>query len=246
LVVLAWVTNLVLLGTALFWVSCDGRCPQTVEGLWDTVIHAKPTAIADFAAKANFVLWGLGGVAVSTLGVLLGLVLGPKRCRGMRAWLLAMGLVSFWCGLGSAWSMLYWEGQQFRVTRHLPQIQSLASSLRAEWPQQDGETPELGCFLAYPKHNPSTLMLLGSVDALDSTVGVAAIERTPDGAIVFELTGPEAGAWLEWRSDGSAPKSFVGGMQTCYQLKRLAPLGSQWWLVRYNLSPATGLTMMAR
>lgn len=170
------------------------------------------------------------------LGVFVGLVLGPPRCRGVRTWLLATGLVSCWCGLISSWSTLYWEGQQFRLSQSLHSTESLASSLKSAWPQADGETLQLGCFLAYPKHAPSSLMLLGGFQLHGVDAGVAAIEKTDDGAIVFELTGPEAGAWLEWREDGSEPKSFVGGLQTQYTLVRWASLGPRWRLVRYRLS----------
>ena len=50
----------------------------------------------------------------------------------------------------------------------------------------------------------------------------------------FELAGAETGAWLEWRGDGSEPRSFVGGLDTKYVVVQAARLSAEWFLVRYR------------
>jgi hypothetical protein len=71
----------------------------------------------------------------------------------------------------------------------------------------------------------------------ESRVGVApfsAIERSEAGGLRFELAGPEGGAWVEWHPAGERPASFVGGLETRYELARSADLGEGWFVARYR------------
>ena len=68
----------------------------------------------------------------------------------------------------------------------------------------------------------------------------AAIERSPEGALRFDLAGNDDDAWLEWHPPGSAPASFTGGLDTGYSLQRATQLGGGWFLVTYGTTTGNG------
>lgn len=233
LVAVSWGLNCALLVAMAVWVMGDGRVPQDIEALEATLTAPRSAGGVPAYPPA---LWAVACCALaSALGITAGLIWGPGRWRGLRTWLLATALASGWCGLIACWPTLYWQGQQWRVARLVPQAQELVASLRSNWPRADGEFPKLGWVMVYPKHKPSTLMLLGGGSQLSDAVGVASIEKTQDGALLLELTGPETGVWLEWRADWTEPRSFIGGLETDYKPTRWAQLAPGWRLVRYGV-----------
>jgi hypothetical protein len=174
-------------------------------------------------------------IAAVTLLVMFGsLFAGTPRFRTTRFWLVFTAITCGWLGLLVGWPNLYWLGQQVRVRSELASIATLAQELNQNWPVEDGEYPNLGMYLAYPKGAPRTMLLLGDATFPNSSLSVSAIERTADGAIRFELSGNERGAWLEWRADDTPPESFVGGLESNYQVARHERLAPQWFLVRYR------------
>jgi hypothetical protein len=102
----------------------------------------------------------------------------------------------------------------------------------------DGDLPEMGPFLAYPSSAPRALLPLDGPTFPETQVPFSAVERTDDDVMRFELSGKEFGAWLEWRRDASEPQSFVGGLETHYDLARFARLAPHWFLVRYRANLA--------
>jgi hypothetical protein len=113
-------------------------------------------------------------------------------------------------------------------------FESVAASLRADWPDSDGERDDIGPFMAYPRGGPRTLLLLTTPEIADVRTSISAIERATTGGLRFQLTGSEPDAWLEWHPIGSMPESFRGGLMTNYILERSAPLGGGWFVVRYR------------
>jgi hypothetical protein len=133
-----------------------------------------------------------------------------------------------------SWPTAYWFGQQQRVKAVLPAAESLVETLRSHWPTDDSYLPELGPFLAYPLSGPTALLPLRTTAFPKTDLQYSAVERTGNEAMRFELAGGEHGAWLEWRGDGSEPKSFVGGLDTEYVAVKAAHLSADWFLVRYR------------
>jgi hypothetical protein len=116
----------------------------------------------------------------------------------------------------------------------MPAANELVAELKSDWPSVDSALPNIGPFLAYPLNGPTALLPLGEAKFPKSRARFSAVERTGDSVMRFELAGSEAGAWLEWRRDGSEPVSFVGGLNTDYRMMQAARLGPEWFLVRYR------------
>jgi hypothetical protein len=214
-----WVINLALLFAIAGWIFVDGRALGKLQEL--------PGRVSVGAAIV------VGLILASLIGILAGLFQGPAWRRSLKAWLAFTALVSAWCALCVSCPSLCWFGQTVRLRGEVPAYAALAQELRDHWPGEDGDSPTLGPFLAYPLGNPQTLLLIG-VANVPGGAPVAAVERSVNGALRFQLAGAEAGAWLEWHPEGSAPESFIGGLQTPYELLRQAELQPGWYLVRYR------------
>lgn len=191
------------------------------------VYNKLPDATMVFAVSAVLLF-----LTTSTV-IVCGMLVGGRRFRSVRAWLLLTALVAGWLGFVTTWPEVYWRGQQRRVAAQLAPVEELARFLSNHWPHEDGDLPPIGPFLAYPKDNPTTLMPLRFTAIPETNLNVSAIERTNDGAIRFELVG-EAGSWLEWRPDDQSPRPFVSGLDTRYNPVRQSELAPGWFLVRYQ------------
>ncbi len=215
-----WVLNLVLLAAVSGWIFRDGRSLGVIRSL--------PAGAGILAATI------LGLILASLSGILVGLFQGPTWRRSMKAWLAFTALVSAWCALCVSWPSLYWLGQTVRVRGDIAAYEVPVQELREDWPGKDGESPTLGPFLAYPLNQPQTLLPIGVAHVPGADAPVTAVERSELGALRLQLAGAESGAWLEWHPEGSIPKSFIGGLQTSYELLRQAELQPGWYLVRYR------------
>lgn len=226
---LAWVANLMLLLVAVGWILADGRSPQTPLEYWQRALSGNRYDSLALPLRVAV------GVAAATLLLLLASVLlGPRKFRGLRSWLLATTTACCWFGLIACWPTLYWQGQQARLAAILPEANQLVEALQADWPTEDGWDENLGAYMAYPKPVPRTLLLLGETQIPATEIAIVCIEKSPAGALRLELGGFESGAWLEWRGDGSPPQSYVGGLNTRYELVDYAPLAAGWCVVRYS------------
>jgi hypothetical protein len=171
---------------------------------------------------------------VSTIGIFLGLFVGAHAHRRVRSWLAFTLLVAAWLTLLGSWHELAWHGQTFRMQRRLAGFETIAESLRSDWPTIDGERPHMGQFMAYPIGHPTMIMMLTKPDVPGTKTSFASVEHGQDGTLRFELTGDEPDGWLEWHPSGSVPESFVGGLQDERLLDRYAPLADGWYLARYT------------
>jgi hypothetical protein len=186
----------------------------------------------------NFVRFLLLGIVCIVAGqsifcVALGLALGSGKQRRIGAWFATTALVAAWLTLFIVWPGIAWHGQQWRLSSQVERYAPVAESLRTTWPTEDGELPRLGTFMAYPQGQPRMLMLIAQSGDADAA-RCFSVERSPAGAIRFELAGSEAGAWLEWHPAGGQPASFTGGLEVPYELERSADLGDGWYATRYS------------
>ncbi len=220
---LLWSVNVFLLVTICGWILCDGRS--------QAVIRALPVGAGLVSALV------LGLILGSLIGIFLALFKGPPRYRTLKVWLSFTALVSVWCALVVSWQSMHWFGQTVRLRSDVDAYEAVARELRENWPGQDGNTPTLGPFRAYPVGNPRSLLMLGAVRVPGAHAPLATVERTKQGALCFQLAGAETGAWLEWHPAGSVPQSFVSGLQSGFVLRRQALLRPDWYLVRYDYAP---------
>lgn len=229
-----WIANLVALGVMTAWIVLDAKFPATAH-----VQKGQMHALAGYTITERWpqlgprvaMLWIVLIVGViSTIGIFITLFVGAARYRGLRSWLAFTFLIAAWLTLLVAGREFAWQGQRLRLRLSLSEFDAIAASLRDDWPATDGERAGLGTFMAYPQGQPRMLMMLTS----ETDPPIAAVERSDDGALGFELRGDELGAWLEWHPAGSTPRAFTGGLESEYDFGRAAPLGRGWYLVRYR------------
>lgn len=235
-----WMLNVGLLVGACVWVLLDGRFGQAVSAATAQLMHLVRGGERALQPELGYRVAGLLALAsaglVTLLAIAAALVVGPARHRGVRSWLALTAVVAGWLGLLTAWPDLAWQGKQWRLARQLAAFEPTADVLRKSWPDNDGQLPEVGAFMAYPQPRPTMLLMLTPPAGRPAENRYSAIERSPAGALRFELTGDESGDWLEWHPAGSEPASFIGGLQGDYQLLRSAALGDGWYATRYRVA----------
>ncbi len=231
-----WVGNIGLLLVIVAWIAWDSKFPPTalaVRAALARLFLAGPASAVTTTQLGSrpILLSALCGAAIVTaIGVFVTLFAGAKEHRRLRAWFAFTLLLAAWLTVLVSWPELAWRGQQIRMRAAVGDFESLAFSLSSDWPTGDGKRPGLGSFMAYPQSRPRILMMLTS----DTQIPVSAVERAENGALAFELVGDNRGSWLEWHPAGATPRTFTGGLEGDYELRRAAPLGRGWYLVRYR------------
>jgi hypothetical protein len=236
---LMWTANIALLIGVFTWIWTDGGFMRPIS------TQAKPPAAGQPAQSKVLLmspgrlnaLVAVGLAAVATLaGMIDGLFFGAPRHRRIRSWLAFTTVVALWLTILTAWPQIAWAGLRWRVGRAVEAFEPIAAQLRDDWPTTDGSDPLVGVYSAYPPDKPRMLLLLGPKAASDSGMRFTSIEKSPAGALRFELTGNEQDAWLEWHPEGSRPASFVGALmiQGEYELKQSAELAPGWYATRYE------------
>ncbi len=235
-----WLSNLASFFVLSIWVFSDGLFAETFR-LFAAFVHSliyfeSSTSLSDpQLATRLLALKTLSAVAaIGGIGVLLSLFFGTKGQRGVKCWLGFTALAAVWFALGTNWSELQWQGQVYRLGRQLQPFEAVASSLQRDWPAVDGHTAELGSFSAYPIGEPETLLLVAPAKLPGASAAISTVERSDQGALRFQLTGKELGAWLEWHPSHDLPKDFVDGLSRRYELKRSTQLSNEWYLVQYK------------
>ncbi len=234
-----WIFNIAVLLGLVVWILSDGRFSMATE-----LLKARIVAVLELGTSASVYTWYAGRIlilsivsilaVVSAVGILLGLFFGAQTHRRVRSWFAFTLLLAAWLTLFVSWRELAWRGQVFRLHHRLDGFETIAESLRSDWPAVDGERPNMGPFMAYPIGRPTMLMMLKTPAVPRTITSFSSVERSDDGALRFELIGDEPDAWLEWHPTGSAPQTFVGGLMAEYPLERFAPLRQGWFLVRYE------------
>jgi hypothetical protein len=224
----------------LAWIFFDGNSVRTIEHIERDLGIRRPSIafdMRDYARRDMSVTVAEVGAAIAagTLIVMLtSLFVGSQRFRTTRMWLVFTAIGCGWLGLVVAWPEIYWRGQQLRIKADISAAEIVVRNLLTNWPRHDGQLPDIGAFLAYPKSVTAALMPLGAPTFPGTSLRFSLVERSVDDAIRFELAGSELGAWLEWRPDGSVPTAFVGGLATNYYVMRYKWLAPHWFLVRYH------------
>ena len=235
-----WVTSVFAFGLLSVWIIQDGRFPEAAGWLKRDMrsILGQGTFDTPYELLLARRVWALrflcATMAASSAAILAGLYFGPARHRGLRSWLALTLLVAVALALWSAWPELAWRGQVHRFGRHLSELDSAAAQLLATWPTGDGESATLGPFLAYPTVRPTTLLMLNRTVIPETAIAYSQVEQSGKNVLRYALAGNDPGAWLEWHADGGRPESFVGGLLESHTIDRFAPLGRDWFLVRYK------------
>ncbi|MCA9139705.1 MAG: hypothetical protein KDB00_23195 [Planctomycetales bacterium] len=225
-----WGVQVLLLSSIVAWAYLD---PQF--GLFADSLNLPLKILASQFGVSRLVAGAVVAVlAPATMLRLLVGMAGPSRTfRSLGALLVITTLVGLWCGLAVGHPTISWLGKRARMVGRVDQLESIARSLREDWPRQDGEIAELGPYMAYPFGQPSTLILLTPPQLTRDGTSVSAVERTDSGALLFQLSGIEGSDWAEWHPESSLPQSFKGGLGDLHQLSAKLPLGHGWYLVRY-------------
>jgi len=234
-----WIVNIATFIGLVAWIFCDGQFASSTD-----MLRVRAISVLERGTGAGAYTWYAGRVllltiaviaaAVSSIGIFLSLFVGAHPHRRVRSWFAFTLLVAAWLTLLGSWHELAWHGQTFRMQRRLAGFETIAESLRSDWPTIDGERTHMGQFMAYPIGRPMMLMMLTKPDVPGTATSFATVEHGDDGTLRFELTGDEPDGWLEWHPAGSVPKSFVGGLQDERKLDRYAPLADGWYLARYS------------
>lgn len=244
---LLWASNLLLLIALVAWIWHDrgfmrpayATIPySSVKSMPQSSVQPTPLPklLPMTAGRWLALKFLLAAAAASLMGIVLGIFWGAPRHRNLRAWLALFALIAAWLWVGTSWPDIAWASQRVRVGRAIGAFEQIATPLRDRWPAEDDATPELGAFSAYPIGLPRVLLPLTAREA--GGFGFAAVERSAAGGLRFQLIGDDEGVWLEWHPDNEAPASFVGGLETGYELLRSSSLGRGWFLTRYESRPA--------
>ena len=236
-----WWVNVSLMGAVVVWALADPHFVSTARaaGSWAAGwFSGEPSAVENAPTLPDepAVAFALVSVAIaaSLLRLAVGLFGRCQQFRSLRALLVFTALTGGWFALAVQSSEIAWQGKRLRLSGHLAEFEALARPLRSGWPSRDGDSPELGPYMAYPIARPSTLILLTPPEISGSGASVCAVERMPEGGLLFQLSGAEAGDWLAWHPDSAQPKSFVGGLGDRHALVDSLELGRGWYLVRYR------------
>jgi hypothetical protein len=240
-----WIVNMAALAAITCWILRDGRFADAavrLAGQLRSLLHGATAANPTGTVGTRLLMLKLmvGAGIGSMFGMLLGLFVGPAAHRQIRTWLAFTAIIVLWLTLFVTWRELAWHAQVWRLSNQPGKFQSVAESLRSNWPKSDGERAELGPFLAYPRDDVRMLMLLGKPASTEGGLPYTAVERATDSTLRFELAGNEEGAWLELHPPGSVPSTFVGGLATQYRLVRAAALGNGWYVTRYQAAGIAG------
>lgn len=236
---LMWTANIALLIGVFTWIWTDGGFMRPISTQAKQPAAGQPAqskVLLMSPGRLN-ALVAVGLAAVATLaGMLDGLFFGAPRHRRIRSWLAFTAVVALWLAILTAWPQIAWAGLRWRVGRASDAFEPIAAKLRDDWPTTDGSDPLVGIYTAYPTDKPQMLLMLGAKPAGDSGMRFTSIERSPAGALRFELVGNEQDAWLEWHPQGSQPASFAGALMLHgeHELVRTAPLADGWYVSRYR------------
>jgi hypothetical protein len=234
-----WLVNVTAFLGLVVWILSDGQFSTVTEMLRARIYAVLERGLSALAytwyARRVFALAITGVVAaVSFVGIFLALFFGAASHRRVRSWFAFTLLLAAWLALLGSWHELAWRGQVFRFQGRISGYDTVAESLRNNWPNIDGERPNIGPFMAYPIGNPTMLMMLRSPDVPGTKSSFTSVERGDDGTLRFELVGDEPNSWLEWHPRDSVPASFTGGLENEYALDRYTRLRNDWFLARYR------------
>ena len=230
-----WINSLSL-ATAVVWLLTADSSRIGVQGLLDLcAAHDTNSRVSSLRIPVVGSL-GLSVIAgISGIVLLSSLFVGPPARRTLRSWMLLSFLISGWLMLALNWTEVYWMGQGMRVSGAVSAAQAVTEQLTDNWPVDDGDHPVLRFVLAYPKRQPTTLILAGKPILL-GRLRIGAIERSTDGrALRFQLTTPNDDTWLLYGAQSPSSLDFTSAaFHAQYTALRSRQLSKHWQLVRYR------------
>ena len=235
----AWLVNVAIVLGIIGWIVVDVSAGDLLQRQWTRLLphwHKELTDHEIIIGVNRRITWLAAlrvGAIVSAAGILAGLIWGAPRQRRIAAWLAATALAAGWLATLTSTSELTWLGQRRRAASEVPKIESLADDLRRKWPEEDGVSEPLGPYSLYSSGTSSILTPLTNRSREKSGVEIVSVERSPAGALQFEVPDQRYRVWLEWHPEGSEPASFVGGLEAYHELKRSSSLGNGWYATRY-------------
>lgn len=242
-----WIVNVVALAILGGAILCDAQTTRILENLLadsPSARHVLPTELRGRPPQVIRVCLLMGAAvaaAASGLALLVGAVIGPRPHRRLGAWLMDVGLLCLWLALVVGWRDASWTGRRLRTASLVSALEPVAERLRRDWPAVDGDYPETGPFMAYPAAAPATLVMLAPPPIGATKSVVQLVERSPEGALHFQLGGAEQGVWLVWTPPGAEPaSSFLGGLDQRYQLLRSSSVGDGWQAAIYEVKAGGG------
>lgn len=151
-----------------------------------------------------------------------------------------------WVLIGTTWGSIRLSGRSAELVQYAESVGEFAKRLDASWPDQGGEIPDFGAFLAYPYGEPRTLLMLGDARIPNTSLRVAAVERTPGQAIRFQLVGDAADIWFERRATNTIPTKFRGGLQQNHTPTNYIEIAANTFIVKYSIAAAERVGELSR
>ena len=145
-----------------------------------------------------------------------------------------IGVVLCWIALFGTRSWVEDWSDRRRASNLLPQAETAAAALAKHWPTKSGLVPpDLKVALEATRH-PNDLVVLGRKSyPMVEDFGYL-IERSPDGAIRFSLSGAYD-CQLEYHPDGAQPGPYVNGFgNRSGPPGEIVPVKAHWYFVRYG------------
>lgn len=223
--------NLALWFGTCIWLLRDGYVSRIPWSEPADGIEPLPDSLASWR------LWTLGllvaGCFLSWLAILWGMLFASASYRNLRRMFGLTLSVGLWLIVGTEWRSMVEFGRVARLKREHQAVELFSSSLNSQWDEVvDSSRPhamsDLIPFNAYPIRKPTMLLFLGEQPIPGTNLTVRSIERTPEQAIRFELSGEHLGHWLEVRWNHTPPNAFETGIE-----EQLSP--ANWTAITPNL-----------
>ncbi|QDV85768.1 hypothetical protein [Planctomycetes bacterium TBK1r] len=221
----AIIAHVVILLSTMFWIFWDPK----VANLVDQIGH-EPTFRTMAVRPISLCLVGVIAMVVSAWPIV------RSRRFTLRFGLWNCLVAAIACGLFVNRDNIQWLGYRWRAASHVRQLDALAERLYLDWPSEDGEIDGLGPFTSYPFGQPRVLLLLNPYPVASTDTVVAAVERSDNRSLLFQLGGTDAGVWLHWSREGSVPQEYVSGLEENRLPSKYATLSTQWHVVAYGES----------
>ena len=178
------------------WVFFVTSARETIERLLEFAdsgrVSEDATPTAAFGWESYALLATLGIAAVSMLIILVGFVVGRRQSRSLQSWFIFFFLLCAWLASLLRWNDIYWYGQGRRVSKEVAAAEKVVDALSTDWPAADGDYPQLGFVLGYPKEKPTSLILAGEPVPVGE-LRIAAVEKSKDGQLMrFQLASPNS------------------------------------------------------
>ena len=162
-----------------------------------------------------------------------GIFFAEQSRRSLKHLLILTAMIALSLALFSNWKRISWEGRRYWMSGRIAAIQSINDSLQKDWPTNDMNHELLGPVMAYPQWHPTTLLLLTPMP-IDNHFCLAAIDRSSEEVMRFELSSGYETIWLEHRVANQLDSEFTNGISQKFTRQYYVSISPGWYLVRYQ------------